>query len=122
MTVCVTAAGKDWSAATQPNFGRAAYFLFIDLEAETLDAVKNEPGAHGAGVQAAQTVAARGATAVVTGSVGPNAFQGLSAAGIDVFVGATGTVRQAFDAYRAGKLQRAGAPTGRPHGGGGQRR
>jgi len=118
MTVCVTAAGKDWDAATQPNFGRAPFFLFIDPEAETIDPVANAPGAHGAGVQAAQTVADRGASAVITGSVGPNAFQGLAAAGIDVFVGATGTVRQAFDAYRAGTLKRAWKPSGRPHGGG----
>ena len=118
MIVCITAAGRDWDAATQPNFGRAPFFLFVDVDGETIEAVKNEPGAHGAGVQAAQTVASRGATVVVTGSVGPNAFQGLSAAGIDVFVGATGTVRQAFDAYRAGELQRAGAPTGLRHGGG----
>jgi predicted Fe-Mo cluster-binding NifX family protein len=118
MTVCITAAGKDWNAATQPNFGRAAFFLFIDADAQTIDAVRNEPGAHGAGVQAAQTVAQRGASAVVTGSVGPNAFHGLSAAGIDVFVGAAGTVRQAFDAYQSGKLQRAGSPTGMPHQGG----
>ena len=118
MTVCVTAAGKDWEAATQPNFGRAAFFLFIDSEAQTIDAVRNEPGAHGAGVQAAQIVAEHAATAVITGSIGPNAFQGLSAAGIDVFIGATGTVRQAFDAYRAGELRQAATPTGRSHQGG----
>ena len=118
MTICVTAAGEDWTAATQPNFGRASWFLFIDTEAETIDAVQNRPGAHGAGVQAAQTVSGQGARAVITGSVGPNAFQGLAAAGIDVYVGATGTVREAYDAYRAGTLKRAAAPTGLPHQGG----
>jgi predicted Fe-Mo cluster-binding NifX family protein len=118
MTVCVTAAGKDWEASTQPNFGRAAFFLFIEPEAQTIDAVQNQPGAHGAGVQAAQIVAQHAATAVITGSVGPNAFQGLSAAGIDVYVGATGTVREAFDAYRAGELKQAASPTGRSHQGG----
>ena len=118
MKVCVTAAGEDWEAATQPNFGRVAYFLFIDDETEAIVAVKNVPGAHGAGVQAAQTVSEHGATVVITGSVGPNAFQGLSAAGIEIYVGATGTVRQALDAYRAGELQQAGAPTGRSHQGG----
>ncbi len=115
MTICVTAAGENWAAATQPNFGRASYFLFIDTETEAIDPVKNRPGAHGAGVQAAQTVAERGASAVITGSVGPNAFQGLAAAGIDVYVGATGTVKQAFEAYQAGELKKVAAPTGRPH-------
>ena len=118
MKICVTAAGTDWSAATQPNFGRAPYFVFIDTDSETIDAVTNRPGAHGAGVQAAQTMSEQGAKAVITGSVGPNAYQGLAAAGIDVYVGATGTVREAYDAYRAGTLKRANAPTGRPHGGG----
>lgn len=118
MTVCITSAGRDWDAMTQPNFGRAAYFLFVDPDSQTIDAVKNEPGAHGAGVQAAQTVANRGARAVITGSVGPNAFQGLAAAGIDVFIGASGTVREAFDAFQSGDLRQAAAPTGRPHGGG----
>ena len=118
MSVCITAAGQTWDDATQPNFGRAPYFLFIDPDTQALDAVENRPGAHGAGVQAAQTVADRGASTVITGSVGPNAFRGLEAAGIEVFVGATGTVREAFDAYQSGKLKRAAAPTGRAHGGG----
>jgi predicted Fe-Mo cluster-binding NifX family protein len=118
MRICITAAGEDWTAATHPNFGRATYFLFIDPETEAIEAVKNTPGAHGAGVQAAQTVAEHGAGLVITGSVGPNAFQGLAAAGIEVYVGATGTVRQAYDAHHAGELQRAGAPTGQRHGGG----
>ncbi len=118
MKICVTAAGEDWGAPTRPNFGRAPYFLFIDTEAETIDAVQNRPGAHGAGVQAVQAVSGQGARAVITGSVGPNAFQGLVAAGIDVYVGATGTVREAYDAYRAGTLKQATAPTGRPHQGG----
>lgn len=118
MTICITAVGTDWSAAAHPNFGRASYFLFIEPETQTIDAVKNQPGAHGAGVQAAQTVAGRGASIVITGSVGPNAFQGLAAAGIDVYVGATGTVKQVFEAYRAGELKRAGAPTGPSHQGG----
>jgi len=118
MKVCVTAAGTEWSAATQPNFGRAQYFLFIETESEAINAVTNQPGAHGAGVQAAQTMSEQGAKAVITGSVGPNAYQGLAAAGIDVFVGASGTVREAYDAYRAGTLKQANAPTGRSHGGG----
>jgi predicted Fe-Mo cluster-binding NifX family protein len=118
MRICITAAGEDWGAATQPNFGRAAYFLFIDTETEAIDAVANRPGAHGAGVQASQTVAENGATVVITGSVGPNAFQGLSAAGVEIYVGATGTVKEAFEAYRGGELKRANVPTGRPHQGG----
>ncbi len=118
MKICVTSSGQTWAAAANPSFGRAPYFLVVDVETESIDPVKNDPGVHGAGVQAAQTAADRGVAVVVTGSVGPNAFQGLAAAGIEVYIGATGTVREAFDAYRAGKLSRATAPTGSPHRGG----
>jgi predicted Fe-Mo cluster-binding NifX family protein len=118
MKICVTAAGTEWSAATQPNFGRVPYFLLIDSETEAIEAVANHAGAHGAGVQAAQIVSEQGAAVVVTGSVGPNAFQGLDAAGIGVYVGASGTVREAYDAYRAGHLQRAAMATRMAHRGG----
>ena len=118
MILCITADGSDWTARIDPSFGRAAYFQFIDTETKEIEAVANEPGAHGAGVQAAQTVSEHGATVVITGRVGPNAFQGLKAAGIDVFTGATGSVREAFEAHAQGTLSRADTPTGRAHQGG----
>jgi len=118
MKVCITSSGRDLEAPMDRSFGRAAYFLFVDPETLSVDAVENRPGAHGAGVQAAQTVTQHGARVVVTGSMGPNAFQGLSAAGIEVYVGASGTVKDALDAHRSGQLESAQAPTGRAHGGG----
>jgi predicted Fe-Mo cluster-binding NifX family protein len=98
-----------------PSFGRASVFVFVDAQTGAMEAVRNEPGAHGAGVQAAQTVADQGAKIVVTGSVGPNAFRGLSAAGIRVFTGASGSVKEAFDAYKRGDLSEAKAPNAEPH-------
>jgi len=117
MKLCITAKGKDLDAPVDPMFGRAQVFLVLDSETGVIDAVENAPGAHGAGVQAAQTMVDRGAKVVLTGSVGPNAYQGLAAAGIEVFVGASGTVGEAVAAYKAGQLQRAGGPTGMRHGG-----
>jgi predicted Fe-Mo cluster-binding NifX family protein len=58
----------------------------------------------GAGVQAAQFVIERGAEAVVSGNVGPNAFGVFRAASVPVYVFGGGTVRQAVDAYKAGQL------------------
>ena len=118
MKLCITSAGRDLEADVHPSFGRAPYFLFVDSGSSGVDAVENRPGAHGAGVQAAQTVANRGAGAVITGNVGPNAFQGLAAAGITIYVGARGTGRDALEAYRSGTLRQAAAPTGRAHQGG----
>jgi len=116
--VCITAMGETIEDPVDPSFGRAAYFLFYDLETEDLKDVSNDPGAHGAGVQAAGIVAENGAKAVITGSVGPNAHQGLSAAGIKIYTGAKGTAKEALADYRAGRLTLATGPTGARHKGG----
>jgi predicted Fe-Mo cluster-binding NifX family protein len=118
MTICITSTGQSLDAPINPSFGRAPYFLFVDPETETTQAVKNTPGAHGAGVQAAQIVAANKATAVITGNVGPNAYQGLSAANIEIYIGARGSVKDALEDYRAGRLSLAQGATGARHGGG----
>ncbi|MEM2921820.1 MAG: NifB/NifX family molybdenum-iron cluster-binding protein, partial [Candidatus Bathyarchaeia archaeon] len=59
----------------------------------------------GAGVQAAQTVVNRGVEAIIAGNVGPNALQVLSAAGIRVITGASGTVKEVIERYRRGEFQ-----------------
>ena len=118
MKICITSDGQGLDAQVNPNFGRTAYFLFVDPETEAAEAVQNNPGAHGAGVQAAQLVADRGARVVLTGSIGPNAYQGLSAAAIEVYTGAKGSVKDALEDYRAGRLTHAEGATGAGHRGG----
>ena len=118
MRVCISASGKEMDSPVSQTFGRAPYFAFVDVETEALEAVENVPGAHGAGVQAAQNVDAKKAEAVITGNMGPNAFRGLSAAGIKVYTGASGTVRDALADYAAGRLALAEGPSGRRHAGG----
>jgi predicted Fe-Mo cluster-binding NifX family protein len=116
--LCITARGQTLDAAIDQSFGRAPYFLFVDSETEAIETVENKPGAHGAGVQAAELVAGKKASVVITGNMGPNAYRGLSAAGIEVYTGAQGKVRDAFEDYRAGRLTCAEGPTGGRHGGG----
>ena len=111
MKVAVTSQGPDLDAGLDPRFGRAQCFVIVDTETGEFachDNSQNLNAVQGAGVQAGQNVAALGVEAVVTGSVGPKAFTVLQAAGIDVYVGASGTVRDAVEQYKAGRLERAG--------------
>lgn len=110
MKVVITAQGTDLDSAVDPRFGRARYFLLVDTETDACTAHDNEQNLNapqGAGIQAAQAVARLGATAVLTGHVGPKAFTTLQAGQITVYLGATGTAREALEQYRAGQLQAA---------------
>jgi predicted Fe-Mo cluster-binding NifX family protein len=113
MKIAVAASGNTLDAPVDPRFGRCAWFVIVDSETMAFEAVEN-PGAMaggGAGIQAAQLVAGTGAQAVVAGNMGPNAHQALAAAGIRILPFAGGTVRQAVEAVKAGKLTAVSAPT-----------
>jgi predicted Fe-Mo cluster-binding NifX family protein len=71
----------------------------------------------GAGPQAAQFIANKGAEAVITGNVGPNAASSLVAAGIKIFVGARGTVKETISLFKNGQLQEAAEATVASHSG-----
>ncbi|MBW1701221.1 MAG: NifB/NifX family molybdenum-iron cluster-binding protein [Deltaproteobacteria bacterium] len=106
MKVAVSASGKELDAPIDPRFGRCAYFMVVDTDDMSFEAFDNENIAlgGGAGIQSAQFVASKGAKVVLTGNVGPNAVQTLSAAGVEVIVGQTGTVREAIDNFKKGNL------------------
>jgi predicted Fe-Mo cluster-binding NifX family protein len=107
MKIVVTANGADLEAPASPIFGRCPVYIFVDTETMEFEAVENPainaPG--GAGIQAAQFVVERGARAVVTGNVGPNAFNVFQSAGVPIYPFGGGTVREAAEAFRVGELQ-----------------
>lgn len=113
MKVAVSATNGSLDAQIDPRFGRCPCFVIVDTETMSFEALPNisQSAPSGAGIQAAQTVASRGAQAVLTGNVGPNAFQALSAAGINVITGVFGTVREAVERFKSGQLQRTTAPS-----------
>jgi predicted Fe-Mo cluster-binding NifX family protein len=50
------------------------------------------------------------ADVVITGNVGPNAFNVLSATGIKIVTGASGSVRENIEKFKSGKLREIGNP------------
>ncbi|MDH4292255.1 MAG: NifB/NifX family molybdenum-iron cluster-binding protein, partial [Dehalococcoidia bacterium] len=106
MKVCVSAVASSLDAQVDPRFGRCPYLVIVDSETMQFEAIPNvASGAMGgAGIQAAQTIASKGAKVLVTGNVGPNAFQALSAAGIKIVTGASGTVKEAVEKYKRAEL------------------
>lgn len=104
--IAITSQGDNLNAAADTRFGRCAYFVILDTETEGFEAVANRAvdAMGGAGPAAAQTIADRSVEVLITGNVGPNAFQTLRAASIKVFQVSSGTVGEAFQRYKEGKL------------------
>jgi len=106
MKIAVAATDNNLESPVDPRFGRCPWFIIVDADTLEFEAVEN-PGVSaggGAGVQAAQMVASKGAQAVVAGNFGPNAHQALSAADIQLYPFVGGTVKGAVEAVKEGKL------------------
>lgn len=113
MKICVTSQGNSLDAPVDPRFGRCQFFVIVDPETLQYEAVSNPniDSRGGAGIQSGQIMAEKQVKAVLTGNVGPNAFQTLKAAGIPVMTGASGTVREVIEKYKKGEFQATQGPT-----------
>jgi len=119
MKICVSATEGSIEAQVEPRFGRCPYFVLVDSETMQFEAIPNvaSGASGGAGIQAAQSVANKGAKLVITGNVGPNAYGALSAAGIEIVTGASGTVREVVEKFNRGELGKINGPTVGEHSG-----
>jgi predicted Fe-Mo cluster-binding NifX family protein len=99
-----------------PRFGRCQYFIIVDPETLQYEAIRNPniDAMGGAGIQSGQIMVNKHVRAVVTGNVGPNAFQTLNTAGIVVVTGASGIVKETIEKYKKGELKPTDEPTTDP--------
>jgi len=117
MKIAISSTGKSLDSQIDPRFGRCQFFILIDPETMEFEVFENEGlmASGGAGVQAAQLIVQRGATALITGNLGPNAASALSASGIKVYLVTGGTVKDVIEGYKSGSLREASGATVPPH-------
>ncbi len=117
MKIAVSSNGNHLDSQIDPRFGRCAYFLIVNQDDMSFEAFNNESNAlgGGAGIQAAQFVTSKGAKAVLTGHIGPNAVKALAAAGVEVFVDQYGSAREALERHKSGTLQSTRSPNVSDH-------
>jgi len=119
MKIAISSSGENLDAQVDPRFGRCRCFVIIDPATNAFEVLENEAAmlSGGAGIQAAQMVVNAGVDAVITGSLGPNAGDVLAAAGLKVYLGAAGTIREVLQQYQDGRLQEVSGPlVGAPFG------
>lgn len=113
MKICVTAQGKTLDDKVDSRFGRCQFFIIVDTDTLDFEVIENQSTqfSGGAGIQSGQIMASKRVKAVLTGNIGPNAFQTLQAGGIKIYTGLSGKVRDAVEKYKGGTLK----PTENPN-------
>jgi predicted Fe-Mo cluster-binding NifX family protein len=106
MICCISATEPSLDAQLDPRFGRCAYLLIVNTDTMQFSAIPNlgTDAIGGTGIHAAQMITNEGAKVVI--AVGPNSFKALSAAGIDVITGASGTVREVVEKFKKGEYEK----------------
>ena len=117
--IAVTSEGPTLEDRVDPRFGRCGGFVVFDPESgqtEYLDNGASMAMAQGAGIKAAETVASAGVDVLLTGYVGPKAFQALSAAGVKVGQNLDNlTVAEALEKYKNNEVDTADGPNKEGH-------
>ena len=109
MKIAITAQGKDLQSIVDPRFGRCKYFFIYNTEDESFEVKSNEQNLtlpKGAGIQAAQNICQFGVQKLITGNIGPKAHSVLQTANIEIYLQASGSVQEALQAYKEGKLEK----------------
>ncbi|MGQ9718519.1 MAG: NifB/NifX family molybdenum-iron cluster-binding protein [Nitrososphaerales archaeon] len=87
------------------HFGRAPTFTIIDLGTNEVKVLPNTSEHMGGSGYPPQILADAGVDVMLCSGLGPRAIQMFEQFGIEVYVGAYGTVREAIQAWQAGRLQ-----------------
>jgi len=117
MRIAISATGSALDDEVDPRFGRCQYFIIVDPETMEFEALENSNAvaAGGAGISTGQMIAGKGVKVVLTSNCGPNAYQVLSAAGLQVITGVSGKIKDAIEEYKLGTFSATQQPNVADH-------
>jgi len=108
LRVCVPTYGwKGLDDYVCEHFGRAPTFTVVDLSSKKVEVVPNTSQHMGGMGYPPEIMQNLGVEVVICSGLGPRAIKMFEQFGIEVYVGASGTVKEAIQAWQAGKLQMA---------------
>jgi len=120
MKIAVPAEGADLEAEVAPRLGASRYLVIVELDSMAFEAVPS-PGAtgqRGAGMQAVVLAISKDVKAVLTGYCSPALGRQLTANGIEVLTGLSGTVRDVVEKYKKGDFEEGVGAEAEPRAGG----
>lgn len=108
MIICVPTEGdRGLDEAVCQHFGRAVTFTLYDSATGEVRVMENRSEHMGGSGTPPEHLGRENVSAVLAGGLGPKAIDLLNSKGIEVFVGASGTVKDAIDGWRNGSMARA---------------
>ncbi len=108
MKLVISSQKDDLESMVDPRFGRASYFILYDTDSgehEVIDNRRNASAGQGAGVVTAQTVLKLGPDLIISGNLGPKAYQVLSSAGVKISLWSSGSVSEAIELAKSNQLK-----------------
>ncbi|MFY9295711.1 MAG: NifB/NifX family molybdenum-iron cluster-binding protein [Caldicoprobacterales bacterium] len=107
MKVAISSTGRDLNSMLDTRFGRCNYFIIYDVEKGFVKAMENrgQISGGGAGIAAAQQIMDEDIDMVITGSMGPNAFNLLRNSDIKVYQCKSIQVEKAIQMLKDGGLE-----------------
>lgn len=108
MKICIPTIGENGlNDQVGEHFGRVPNYTIVDLDSNQVKVIPNTSNHMGGVGQPPEIMAREGVNVMVCRGLGRRAIMMFDELGIDVYIGATGTVQDAIDAFKQGKLQKA---------------
>lgn len=106
MKIAISATGQTIDSMLDKRFGRCQYFIIQDTETGEVETVKNNglTSEGGAGIAASQQLIDEGVDVIITGNLGPNAFEVIERSGIKAYKCDEIAIRYALEKYGNGEL------------------
>lgn len=106
MKIAITATGKNKDDILDRRFGRCEYFQILNLEAGEIIVINNKgvSSGGGAGIAAASQLIDENVNIIVTGNLGPNAYELLDKAGIKAYSCKSVSVSMAIEMFQNNQL------------------
>jgi predicted Fe-Mo cluster-binding NifX family protein len=106
MKIAISSTGKTIDNPIDTRFGRCEYFQIYDTESENVSILENKGhvATGGAGIASAQQIIDKEIDVIITGSLGPNAFELIDKAGIKACKCHGISVKSALEKYNKGEL------------------
>jgi predicted Fe-Mo cluster-binding NifX family protein len=116
MKICIPVLEeKGFDSRISSHFGQADMFAMVDSDTNDISFLANTGEHHGGVLAPPELLHQAGIDLLICGGLGGKAVQMFQGFGIEVYSNASGTVSDALDAYRAGKLAQATKDTACQH-------